>query len=73
MALFRKLKARRAKHGFEAYLRIEHFQELANAKAEIEKLDPQALVMLNTDMSNKQFLVYTNDDKAAEVFEAQFC
>lgn len=73
MALFRKLNARKAKFGFESTICIEDFEALAQSKVFIESRDPEALVMLNLNMSSKQFLVYTNDEQVALAFESKYC
>lgn len=73
MPLFRVLKARKAKHGYQAGIGVKNFIELAEAKKMIEGLDPEVKIELNFNMGANEFKVYTDNDEVAALFEAQFC
>lgn len=73
MQKFRTLKARKAKHGFIQYVHLDTLEQLHLAHKDIMQWDPQALVVLDLDMNRKEFKVYTDSDKAAELFSAAYC
>ena len=73
MSLFRVLKARKAKHGFQSFVAVSNFQALAEAQRVLAELDPEAVIELNFNMGHNEFKVYTNSDEAAAIFTSKFC
>ena len=69
---FRKLKARKAKHGFQAAVCLDNFVILAEAKVFVETHDPKAQVALNFNMSSRDMMIYTDNDEVAAAFEAKY-
>lgn len=83
---FRVLKARKAKHGFQVTVALEHLRAMADAKqfidaeqalvddAEVlDAIQRPTFIELIMNMGTNRFTVYTQDDAVAEKFLVKFC
>lgn len=72
--IFTKFNPRKAKFGFRCTISLETLEEMAEAKKLVKQLDPTVHMEFDTNMGHDEFRIYTNDQAAAERFEAtSFC
>lgn len=68
--VFRTLKARKAKFGFQTHISANTFIAIADAVKEAQRVDPELLFEVDTNYGNAQVKVYTNVETAAHIIGA---
>lgn len=66
-SIFRALKARKAKFGFETHIGTANFIAIAEAVKQAKQVDPDLLFEVDTNYGKCQVKVYTNDETAAHL------